>query len=71
MTKQVEFEDALEPTDFGLIVCGETGKLKGLWIPQEMEDKPVPQNIIDLCIDFFGIDPSEFDDEDYDHQTLH
>ena len=32
MTKEIEFEDALEPTDFGFIVCGETGRLKGLWM---------------------------------------
>ena len=63
MSKEIEFEDALEPTDFGFIVCGKTGTLKGLWIPAEMEEMPVPETIVNLCIDYFGIDPAEFDDE--------
>jgi hypothetical protein len=63
MTKQVEFEDALEPTDFGFIVCGKTGKLKGLWIPQEMENEPVPDTIINMCIEYFNIDPKEFEND--------
>lgn len=58
--KDIEFEDALEPTDFGFIVCGKTGQLKGLWIPSEMDEEPVPQNIIDLCVEYFGVDPDEF-----------
>ena len=64
MNKELEFEDALEPTDFGFIVCGKTGRLKGLWIPKEMNEEPVPESIISLCIEHFGIDPSEFDDDD-------
>ena len=60
---EIEFEDALEPTDFGFIVCGKTGRLKGLWIPEEMEEEPVPENIIRMCVEHFGIDPEEFDDE--------
>ena len=64
----IEFEDALEPTDFGLIVCSETGKLKGLWIPQEMDDKPVPKTIVRLCVEHFNIDPDEFDKNE---TTLH
>ena len=62
-TQKIEFEDALEDTDFGLIVCGKTGDLKGLWIPSEMDEEPVPENIIRLCVEYFGIDPSEFDDD--------
>ena len=60
----VEFGDALEDTDFGLIVCGKTGTLKGLWIPQNLEEEPVPESIYRLCVDYFGIDPAEFDEED-------
>ena len=67
----VKFEDALDETDFGFIVCGVTGKLKGLWIPVEMEEEPVPENIIRMCVEHFGIDPAEFDEEDRDGQTLH
>lgn len=63
MSKEIEFEDALEPTDFGFIVCGKTGTLKGLWIPSEMDDEPVPESIVRLCVEHFGIDPAEFEDD--------
>ena len=66
--QQVEFEQVLAPTDFGFIVCGKTGRLKGLWIPSEMDEEPVPENIIRMCVEHFGIDPAEFDDE---HTTFH
>ena len=65
MNKEIEFDEALEPTDFGFIVCGKTGKLKGLWIPEEMEHEPIPETIVTLCVDYFGISPSEFDDSNY------
>lgn len=67
----VTFEDALEDTDFGFIVCGVTGKLKGLWIPKEMDELPVPENIIRMCVEHFGIDPAEFDEEESNGKTLH
>lgn len=64
--EDTSFDDALDDTDFGFIVCGVTGKLKGLWIPEGMEDIPVPETIIHLCVDYFGIDPKEFD-ENYEY----
>jgi len=73
--EELPFEEALEDTDFGFIVCGITGKLKGLWIPKEMDDAPVPENIINMCVEHFGIDPAEFDidddEETSDGQTVH
>ena len=72
--QETSFEDALEDTDFGFIVCGKTGALKGLWIPKEMDDKPVPENIIRMCVEHFGIDPAEFEEDEEetsDGQTLH
>ena len=66
----VKFEDALSDEDFGLIICGKTGNLKGLWIPEGMEDDPVPESIIEICCNVFGIDRAEFDDE-YANQTIH
>ena len=68
---ELTFEESLEDTDFGLIVCGETGKLKGLWVPTEMGDDPVPESIIRMCVEIFGIDPEEFEEETSDGQTLH
>jgi hypothetical protein len=72
---EVPFDEALEDTDFGFIVCGLTGRLKGLWIPKEMDEKPVPENIIRMCAEYFDIDPSEFDEEleeeTSDGKTIH
>jgi hypothetical protein len=70
--QDVSFEEALEDTDFGFIVCGKTGRLKGLWIPKEMDDEPVPENIINMCVEHFGIDPEDFDEEGPSvGQTIH
>lgn len=57
----VEFEDSLGEDDYGLIVCGKTGTLKGLWIPSGKENDKVPETVVDVCIDYFGINPNEDD----------
>lgn len=59
MSKQIKFEDALSPTDFGFIVCGKTGILKGLWIPNGMDQEVVPEPIVKLCKEMFGVDPND------------
>ena len=59
----IDFEDSLEDTDYGFIVCGKTGKLKGIWIPEGAEEETIPDSIADLCIEFFGIDPNGEDNE--------
>ena len=58
MTKQVEFEEALDKDDWGLII-GKDGSLKGMFIPEGSDDEEVPQVIVELCIQFFGIDPTK------------
>jgi hypothetical protein len=55
----VKFEDALEDTDYGLIICSKTGRLKGLWVPDGADEDHVPQSIVDICKENFGIDPNE------------
>lgn len=57
----LEFGDSLSDTDFGLIICSKTGRLKGLWIPEGQDEDNVPQTVVDLCVDYFGIDPNEKD----------
>ena len=59
MSKKVKFDDALEPTDYGFIVCGKTGRLKGLWIPTGSENDDIPESIVKLCVEIFGIDPTD------------
>lgn len=63
MSEQIEFGDALEDTDFGLIVCGKTGRLKGIWMPEGVDEDSIPDSIVQLCVDYFDIDPDEFDSD--------
>jgi len=53
----LEFKKSLEATDYGLIV-GCDGNLKGIWVPETMEDQDIPDAIVSLCIARFGIDPN-------------
>ena len=70
MTKTIEFEEALEDDDWGLIISSE-GKLKGLFIPDGASEDDVPDSIINLCCNQFGIDPQEFYNEDERPTVLH
>lgn len=54
---ELEFRQTLDATDYGLIV-GCDGTLKGIWVPQTMEGMDIPQGIINMCVQKFGIDPS-------------
>lgn len=54
---ELEFRQALDNTDYGLIV-GCDGSLKGIWVPETMEGEDIPDPIVSLCIQKFGIDPS-------------
>lgn len=54
---ELEFRESLENTDYGLIV-GTDGNLKGIWVPNTVEDDTIPDSIVDLCISKFGIDPT-------------
>jgi len=63
MSKKVTFEDALEDTDWGLIIDNK-GRLKGLFVPDGCDEDDVPESIIELCCDKFGVDPMEFCQEE-------
>lgn len=53
----LEFKKSLEATDYGLIV-GCDGMLKGIWVPEDMDGLDIPEGIVDMCIERFGIDPN-------------
>ena len=53
----LEFKTSLEATDYGLIV-GNDGMLKGIWVPEGMDGLDIPEGIVDMCIERFGIDPN-------------
>lgn len=64
MNEELEFGDALDERDYGLIIS-EEGRLKGIWIPEGQDDEEIPEVIVELCKTFFGIDPNT------DNETLH
>lgn len=58
MSETTTFEDALEDDDWGIII-GKDGTLKGMFIPEGEDDTVVPETIIKICKEYFGIDPTE------------
>lgn len=58
MTDRMTFEDALDEDDWGLII-GKDGTLKGMFIPDGADDEEVPDTIVEICKQFFGVDPTE------------
>ena len=54
---ELEFRKSLTNTDYGLIV-GCDGMLKGIWVPESMDGLDIPQGIVNLCVEKFGIDPN-------------
>ena len=63
----IGFENNLTSDDYGIMVSPQ-GRVRGVWIPNSLEDEPVPQAVVELCIDSFGIDPNT--DENLS-QTVH
>ena len=63
----VSVEDAMGEKEWGLIF-DENGKLKGMFIPKDLTDSPVPQSILHICEEFFGVDLEE---ENLIKRTLH
>ena len=60
------FENTLEEDDYGFILDKE-GRLKGIWIPQGAEDENVPDAIVQLLKDHWGIDPNDDSNYGYVH----
>ena len=60
------FEDSLEEDDYGFMLDAQ-GRLKGIWIPTSAEDENVPDAIVQLLKDHWGVDVN--DDDNYG--TLH
>jgi len=62
--KMINFEDSLDPTDFGLIISKD-GELKGLFIPEDKEAPEfIPDSIVRILNDIYGIELG-------DGETLH
>ena len=52
------FDKTLEEDDYGFIVDKE-GNLKGIWVPEGMEDEDVPEAIVQLIKEKWGVDPND------------
>jgi len=65
MSSSITFENSLEKTDYGLIICGKTGMLKGVFIPEGADDDDIPESVAEICREYFNIDPND------DTLTLH
>ena len=71
MSRRITFEESLEHDDWGLII-DKNGQLKGLFIPEGCDEDDVPESIIQVCCNQFGINPEEFyEDSDNENQTFH
>jgi hypothetical protein len=60
------FEDALEEDDYGFML-DKDGNLKGIWIPQGHGQDEVPDAIIQLIKEKWGIDPNDESNYGYLH----
>tara|TARA_Y100000389_G_scaffold200649_1_gene241552 strand:- start:1541 stop:1750 length:210 start_codon:yes stop_codon:yes gene_type:complete len=54
----LEFKQTLSSTDYGLII-GSDGMLKGIWVPETMDGLDIPEGIVNMCVEKFGIDPND------------
>lgn len=52
------FDKTLEEDDYGFILDKE-GNLKGIWVPEGMEDEDVPEAIVQLIKEKWGVDPND------------
>jgi hypothetical protein len=57
--ENIKFEESLGENDYGLIICGDTGMLKGIFIPENLEEEDIPEAIVKICKEYFDIDPNE------------
>ena len=52
------FDKTLEDDDYGFILDKE-GNLKGIWVPEGAEDQDVPEPIVALLKEKWGIDVND------------
>ena len=64
--KTKTLQEQLGKDDWAIII-GSDGNLKGLFIPDGMDEDEVPESIVYIMEKYFGID---FDEEDQD-PTIH
>jgi len=60
-------EEQLGEEDWAIII-GKDGNLKGMFIPEGSDEDEVPESIVYIMAEYFGVD---FDEESSDGKTLH
>lgn len=75
MTKQKDLtlEEQIGEDDWAIII-GNDGNLKGIFIPQGMDEELVPESIVQIMAQYFGVDFEEEIDEAVEvppGETLH
>jgi hypothetical protein len=65
-------EDQLGDEDWAIII-GKDGNLKGLFMPDGTDEELVPESIVTIMADYFGVDFDEEmnDEETSDGKTIH
>ena len=64
MSESKELFEQLDKDDWAIII-GQDGSLKGVFIPDGKDDDDVPESVVAIMAEFFGVD---FDE---DAPTLH
>ena len=62
--------EQLDKDDWAIII-GKDGNLKGLFIPDGKDEDEVPESIVYIMADYFGVDFDEEEEETSDGHTLH
>jgi len=62
--------DQIGEEDWALII-GSDGNLKGMFIPEGKDEDEVPESIVYIMENYFGIDFDEDEEESSDGQTIH
>ena len=71
--KDLTLEEQIGDDDWAIII-GNNGNLKGIFIPQGMDEELVPESIVQIMAQYFGVDFEEEIDEAVEvppGETLH
>ena len=63
-------EEQLGDEDWALII-GSDGNLKGLYMPDGVDEDLVPESIVYIMQNYFGIDFDDDEEESDDNPTIH
>jgi len=68
--EQLSLYDQMDNDDWALII-GSDGNLKGMFIPDGKDEDEVPESIVYIMENYFGIDFDEDEEESSVGKTIH